>query len=285
LRPYQGRLAIWGGANAVNGPVSHYLGLLAGELDQPDQAVTFFQDAVQLEERIGALPALARTLMCLSQTLLASDRTDRHATDMRGRAVALSERLEMRVLLRGLANRPDAWTLLQDGDGWLLEAGQEQARLPDVQGLRHLRTLLAAPGRDVSALDLVAGGRGLAAPVPTPVVDEQAIAAYRRRIAELEAELDAADATGDAEKAERAEQERAAMVAEVRRATGLGGRVRRTSAEAERARVNVTRTLRSALTRIAEQAPRAGAHLDASIRTGLACRYDPNPDGPSGWIV
>jgi hypothetical protein len=49
--------------------------------------------------------------------------------------------------------------------------------------------------------------------------------------------------------------------------------------------VNVTRTLRAALDRISVAAPRAGAHLKASIRTGLECRYDPAPGGPAGWRV
>jgi hypothetical protein len=47
----------------------------------------------------------------------------------------------------------------------------------------------------------------------------------------------------------------------------------------------VTRTLRAALGRIAQQAPKAAAHLESSVRTGLACRYDPTVGGPSGWNV
>ena len=71
------------------------------------------------------------------------------------------------------------------------------------------------------------------------------------------------------------------MLGELRRATGLGGRVRRISAEDERARINVTRTLRAAIERIAVAVPRDGAHLAASVRTGRACRYAPAPGGPS----
>jgi tetratricopeptide (TPR) repeat protein len=56
LLPYQGRLVIWGGANAVNGPASHYLGLLAARLGRTDDAVTHFEDAIGLAERIGASP-------------------------------------------------------------------------------------------------------------------------------------------------------------------------------------------------------------------------------------
>ena len=55
--------------------------------------------------------------------------------------------------------------------------------------------------------------------------------------------------------------------------------------EAERARVNVTRTLRAAVERIAADAPRAAAHLDASLHTGRLCRYQPVPGGPARWRV
>jgi hypothetical protein len=49
--------------------------------------------------------------------------------------------------------------------------------------------------------------------------------------------------------------------------------------------VNVTRTLRAVIGHISAAAPQAGAHLQASIRTGLECRYDPAPGGPSRWSL
>ena len=117
------------------------------------------------------------------------------------------------------------------------------------------------------------------------MLDADAAASYKRRLAELADELDGADTVGDAARASRAEAERQWLLGELRQATGLGGRIRRAPAESERARVNVTRTLRSALDRISTGAPRAGAHLQASIRTGLECRYDPAPGGPARWHV
>jgi hypothetical protein len=60
-------------------------------------------------------------------------------------------------------------------------------------------------------------------------------------------------------------------------------RPRRATDDAERARVNVTRTLRAAIDRITAAAPIAGAHLNSSIRTGTLCRYQPAPGGPARW--
>ena len=213
------------------------------------------------------------------------DGDEQQAAGLRLRALEIARRLGLTPLLRRLIAPADEWALRRDGDGWLLEAGDERARLADSRGLHHLRALLAAPRRDIPALDLAAGGRGLRDSAGAPVLDADAAASYKRRLAELADELDAADAAGDAVRASRAGAERDWLLGELRQATGLGGRIRRTTAESERARVNVTRTLRSALDRIGTAAPRAGAHLQASIRTGQQCRYDPAPGGPARWRV
>jgi hypothetical protein len=116
-----------------------------------------------------------------------------------------------------------------------------------------------------------------------PLLDDAARDAYRDQIGRLDRALAAADRAGDSALAEKIHHERQALADEVRRAAGLAGRPRRASADAERARVNVTRTLRTAITRIAQAAPITGAHLSSSVRTGIACRYQPAPGGPDRW--
>jgi hypothetical protein len=287
LAPYRGRLVVWAGANSTWGPVSHYLGLLAAELDRTEDAVRYLEEAVDLEQRTGALPFLAHSLDRLAGALAVRGGTEdaARASGHRRRARAIAERLGMTVLLERLSPAADEWTLARDGDDWLLEAGEEHARLRDGRGLHYLRALLGAPGRDIPALDLVAGGAGLTGTGLGPVLDAAARDAYQRRVNALTAALDAADRAGDRRAAERAEAERQALLGELRRAAGLGGRSREVAPEAERARVNVTRTLRAAIERVAAGAPHAAAHLQASIRTGRACRYEPAPGGPSRWRV
>ena len=128
-------------------------------------------------------------------------------------------------------------------------------------------------------------GPGLVGSTTGPTIDDTARAAYRQRVSRLDALLDAADRAGDASGARRLEAERQALLVELRRATGLGGRAREATSEAERARVNVTRTLRATLERLADTAPRAAAHLQASIRTGRACSYQPAHGGPARWRI
>jgi hypothetical protein len=276
LLPYRGRLILLAGANSAWGPVSLRLGQLAVRLGDRDGAIGHFTESLAFARKMGALPWVAH-----AHAELAALGVPEH----REAARSIAERLGMTRLLARLTPPADEWSLRREGEDWLLVAGDEQARLRDGRGLHYLRALFAAPGKEISALDLVAGGAGLVASSTGPVLDETARAAYRTRLALLEEELDAADATGDAVRARTAESERQAILAELRTSTGLGGRARQTTAEAERARVNVTRTLRAAIERIAVKAPKAGAHLDRSVRTGLACRYDPAPGGPARWRV
>lgn len=177
------------------------------------------------------------------------------------------------------------WRLRADGDDWILEAGAERARLRGSRGLGQLRLLLANPGQDIAAHRLESGHT---APPPSPglaVLDARAKGEYRRRLDAIDEELGRADQTGDAEAAGRLEEERAHLVDELRRATGLGGRDRVIDDAAERARVNVTRNIKRAIAQIEQSAPLAAAHLAGSVRTGFQCRYDPASGGPSSWRV
>jgi hypothetical protein len=283
LYPYRGRLVVWGGANMITGPVDDYLGRLARQLGKA--ADEHFDRAVALEERLGALPWLAETMKA------------RGSGGDKERAASLLVRLYPDKLGGGeedTGSRPGdesgqidvaQWRLTRDGDDWRLEAGPESVRLKDVRGLHYLRTLLAAPGREIPALDLVAGGAGLRVPPGEPVLDATARAAFRARLAELDRRLDSADRTGDVMAGQDLAAERAALVAELRRAEGLGGRPRRQSAESERARVNATRALNVVLTRLETVAPLAAAHLRASLRTGSQFRYQPAPGGLPRWRV
>jgi hypothetical protein len=67
------------------------------------------------------------------------------------------------------------------------------------------------------------------------------------------------------------------------RAVGLGGRTRSTGGASERARTSVTRSLRYALSRLAEHHPAAAAHLGQSVHTGTYCAYTPDSLAPIAW--
>ena len=166
--------------------------------------------------------------------------------------------------------------------------------MPDSLGLRYLDLLVRNPGRELAALDLVrltAANGPAAAPVPDdglhdvseapgqPILDQRARAAYRRRLADLDEELAEAEQWHDTERASRLRAEKDFLVRELAAASGLGGRPRQLGSESERARLNVTRAIRSAVARIRDRAPAAADHLDQAVRTGTRCSYTP-PDRP-----
>ena len=108
-----------------------------------------------------------------------------------------------------------------------------------------------------------------------PMLDREALRQYRQRLAELDDELDDAALSATPSGTAKRSAERDALIAELKRATGLGGRPRRSGSPAEKARLNVTRTIRHAITDLSTTVPELAAHLDESIVTGVSCCYEP----------
>jgi hypothetical protein len=186
----------------------------------------------------------------------------------------------------------------REGDYWSLVFEGRTVRVRDLKGVRYLARLLAAPGQEFHVLDLVAAETGVAAQVASAqgadlsrgrlgdageILDERAKNAYRRRLAEIDDDIDQARALGDTERAAQADAERDFLIRELSRALGLGGRDRRAASASERARVAVTRAVRQAIARIDEHNPQLGEHLNRAIRTGTYCVYLPDPRAPTGW--
>jgi hypothetical protein len=166
---------------------------------------------------------------------------------------------------------------------WTITFEGVSCSLPDRKGLRDLARLVAEPGREIAAQDLMTGGATVIAGGTGPVIDTQARDAYRRRLAEIEAELDEADGAGDRARSERLVAEQEALISELRVAFGLGGRARPGGVPAERARTAVRSRIRDTLDRIETAHPVLGRHLRRSVRTGTYCVYQPDP--PVDWTT
>lgn len=177
--------------------------------------------------------------------------------------------------------------LRREGEYWTVDFGGDAFRLKDSKGLHHLAVLLRAPGREFHVLDLVHSEYGdAAAPALAdagPVLDEHAKAAYRARLHELEDDLAEATSWSDSGRVTKIREEMEFLTAELTSALGLGGRDRRAVSQAERARVNVTRAIRSAVQRIHAHNSHLGDHLDATLHTGTFCVYRPDPRHPITW--
>jgi tetratricopeptide (TPR) repeat protein len=204
------------------------------------------------------------------------------------------------------ASLPERAIFRKEGEYWTVGCGGNAFRLKDSKGLGYLAHLLLHPGAEFHVLDLAGGAAGETgqsrhglprgeedldkAGIHTAslgdageMLDEQAKAAYRRRLSELREELTEAKELGKVERAEKAEQEMDALTAELSRAVGLGGRNRRAASAAERARQSIAKTIKSVVERIAQSDARLGEIFSRCIKTGNFCSYEANADFPIAW--
>ena len=79
--------------------------------------------------------------------------------------------------------------------------------------------------------------------------------------------------------------EREFLVDELSAAVGLGGRSRQAASASERARLNVGKTIRSAIDRIETYNPALGRHLALAVHTGTFCSYTPDAALNIVWVV
>jgi tetratricopeptide (TPR) repeat protein len=236
LAPHAGLHVVVGGCASYWGAVDHHLGLLSAGFGDTRAAIGHLESARAAYQRLGA-PAWAE--LCTG------------------------------VLARLSTGKP---VFRFDGGSWELAYLGTRVHLPDAKGLRDLATLVAAPGMPVHVLDLVGSEERLGA---DPVLDEQARSAYRRRLADLDAEIDEAQEWQDRARADRAVIEREALIRELTAAAGLGGRSRRLGDVTERARKTVTARIRDALGKVERAHPALGEHLRATVTTGTSCAYTP----------
>ncbi len=168
------------------------------------------------------------------------------------------------------ARSDEIWTLSYQGTG---------ARLVGLKGFEDIARLLRQPGVPLHCLEL--SGAPSTSAAPEDVLDAKARQDYRRRIEQLQRDIERAEADNDPARLQPARREMDALIDELSRATGLRGRAKKMSNSAERARSSVTWRIRSAIMKIRAAHPRLGQHLANSIRTGHFCVY--SPESPTPW--
>ncbi|OZM74989.1 ATPase [Amycolatopsis antarctica] len=307
LLPYAGQwlVAIYG--CDIGGPVAYWVAELDAAAGDWDAAVDGFTEAHGSADRLQARPwsllareGLGRALLgrghagdlaAARETLAAvageaATLGVRHVAEAAGRQLAEAGPVDIGPAdsaTGGSAPGGDplpANEFHRDGAVWSVRFGGRSAHLPDAKGLRDLHLLLGRPGTDVPAVrllnpsggDVVVAARGMGGDA---VLDEEAKAAYRRRLDGLDTEIDRAVERGDDDRAAALDRERQALLDELRSAAGLAGRTRRLGDEAERARKTVTARIRDTLRKLDAVHPELAAHLRASVVTGASCGYRP----------
>jgi pimeloyl-ACP methyl ester carboxylesterase len=169
----------------------------------------------------------------------------------------------------------------REGGLWRVTFAGQSVHLPHRKGLEDLATLLTNPMREIPAEDLMAGfGERAAMPAGASdeVLDDRARAEYAARARDIEAELAEAEAQHDLGRVEALRSEREALLDEVSRATGLGGRSRRLSDPGERARKALSARIKDSFRCIREVHPDLADHLEAHVTTGSTCAYRPDTE-------
>jgi hypothetical protein len=255
LAPYADRGVVNAGAVAFVGVVADYLRMACTALGQHEDAATWGGRAAAGYQRIGAEWWLAR--------------------------------LELPAAPGGTPRI----RLSPGPDGiWAVGAEGRTTALRDLRGLHYLRLLLARPDIEIPAQQLSDEAGGHAADSVSQgelgeVIDRQAAAAYRRRLAELDDELEEAREWSDEGRRARARAEREALLQQLSAAAGLSGRLRATGATSERARVAVRKAIAAAIERVDAVDPLLGRLLRDTVHTGTSCRYEPDPARPVVWLL
>ncbi len=295
-----GSKAIVAGAAAARGKVRLAEGDASTARDEFEAACRLWSEVGAPYEIAEARVGIARAHRAQGSEELARQELEaaRSVFDRLGSAVQLG--------LDPVADRParnsgveearTANAFVSEGDYWSIAFEGTTIRLRHMKGLSYLVQLLIDPGREFHVLDLVSRTRGDSSELKRSEVqthegdagemlDEQAKAAYRRRLLDIDEDLEEAKHFGDLARAERAEAEREYLIRELERAVGLGGRDRRAGSSSERARASVTQAVRHAIARIREHDEILGQHLDLTIRTGTYCSYVPDPRLAMAWKV
>jgi hypothetical protein len=187
---------------------------------------------------------------------------------------------------------------LRQNDYWTVRYHGHAASLKSTRGLHYLAVLLRDPGREFHVRELVASPMDVSAPAASvaaagcvtgglyagvPVLDAQAKAEYKCRVNDLRQDLNQAERFNDSQRKTEVQNELQAITDQLAFAVGLGGRDRKTSSDAERARSAVSKCIKQAVQKIGEAIPSLGYHLAARIKTGYFCSYNPHPNRPVAW--
>jgi tetratricopeptide (TPR) repeat protein len=220
LLPFAERNVVWFYGAGYCGAAAHRLGRLAEALGRIDDAVAHLEDAVAMNARMGAAAWAAHARLDLARVL-----AGRAASGDRERAERLLEQARQTAaelslprlagLAADLAAAPDVGagssarperpagrdgahaavaataTLRRDGTSWTVGYRGDAWRVTEMKGLGYLARLIAVPGVEITAVELLGGLRSgdRAAEERARVNVTRAIAAAERRIAALSPEL------------------------------------------------------------------------------------------------
>ena len=236
------------------------------------------------------------SILCLAALGSRQQASGSHVQKMRN----LERRRKSRTssAIRSILPTHEQSLLVRQNDYWIIRYHDHTAYLTSMRGLGILAVLLRNPGREFHAMEMLARPMDASTSpaavemyghvvselyVGIPVLDAQAKAECQCRLIELWQDLNEAERFHDPQRKTEAQNEMQAIADYLASAVGLGGRDRKTSSDAERARSAVTKRIKKAIQTIGDAIPSLGYHLAARIKTGYFCSYNPHPERPVNW--
>lgn len=314
LQPFADYNIMYSG-NVCFGSAARYLGELAGVCADWEAAAAHFEVASARNRQMGACAPLAwtqyaaarmwrqravgssesaafieraRTLLAEARSLavtLSMVRLQHAVTELAGEldTVAAPERP---ALEPGRVVAPRPGTFRRDGDYWTIDDGGDLVRIKHILGFAYIAALLQQPRVEVHVLDLAGGSEhesSATARSTEPLLDARSRANYRTRLAEIRSEIEEAQGFNDIGRLERLQAEEGQLKREISRAFGLHGRNRPSGSALERARLNVTRAIKTAIRKLSEADANLGHYFATTIKTGNLCCYTPDPRVCIDW--
>jgi len=234
----------------------------------------------------------------LRQLLILSDKNsfsfDRETLE---HLISLDDGRNVKASLSG-TNVSEENVFRKEGQKWVLRfKGGNDIFCNDNKGFLYISYLLDSQGREIHSQQLMAlaDGRDIEKSVgvggvlnsleirdsqigewsQNPILDEQARREYKSRINELRSLIDEAESNRDFALKDKYQEEYVYLRKEIISATGLGGRQRSMTSDAEKARKKVWAAYNRALKIIQNEDSSLHSHLKNSIQMGEYCIYQP----------
>ncbi len=174
-----------------------------------------------------------------------------------------------------------------EGDSYRITYEGKQVTLPSSAGLFYIACLIQKHPNFISSVELQAL-RNDASPLVLAgtsgeSIGQEGLSILNQHLEDLDEEIADAKNNHDVGWLEKLQEEREQVLDEVRKAKGLGGRLRDRS-DAEKARKAVLNAIAGAIKKISKAHPALGEHFERFIETGRDCRYSAEPESIE-WLV
>ncbi len=216
------------------------------------------------------------------------DRLDSTRDDLVGKDGVL-ESLVDRAKRRRDRDPSTQYQFRRTGDYWSIRFAGKVTAIKDAAGNRYIAELLSRPHQKVFAPDLLAAVSGEAAVGEAgsagEQTDKQTLDDVKKNYVDVMDELEKAKGNNDVAAQDRLQRQLDGLADYLTSVTGLRGRTRRASDDADKIRRAMTQAIRRVIKSLAAQdkLPAAAKHLKNSIRTGLFMSYEPEEELDWSW--